>query len=380
MIHFLSEIDPKNLNKRTVLLRLDFNTEDDWRMRAVLPTIKFLLKNGCKIIILSHRGRPVPHQLLLPNEPMSASDRKFSLKKDTGNLARLLKRRIVFVDHFDFVGTKKVVAESPQGSIFLIENLRFLAGEEKNDPKLAKRMASMGDLYVNDAFAVSHRANASVAAITEFVPSYAGLELEREIDFLSGAMRRPRHPFVFVIGGAKASDKLGVLVSFRKKADLFLLGGGSANTILFRKGMDVKKSLKDEDRHDRNLLAKIARYSNIRLPVDYAWQKDAIVDIGPRTARDYAKKIREAKMILWSGPLGLIDRKPYDQGSLAIARAIARNRKAISIVGGGETVMFLKRVRLDKNVTFVSTGGGAMLDFLAGKKLPGIAALTTASK
>ena len=375
MIHFLSKTDPEKISGKTVLLRLDFNTEDDWRMRAVLPTIKFLLKNNCKIVILSHRGRPHPHSLIRSNEHMSRVDRKFSLKKDALDLARLVQKKVIFVDRFDLVRIKNMVAASPKSSIFLLENLRFLAGEEKNDPKLAQQLALLGDLYVNDAFAVSHRANASVAAITKFLPSYAGLELEQEISFLSTAMRRPRHPFTFVIGGAKASDKLGVMVFFKKKVDRFLLGGGSANTMLFEKGMDVKRSLRDEDGDDDAIIAKIARYSNMLVPIDYAWQKDAIVDIGPRTAQLFAKEIARASMIIWSGPLGVIDQKPYDKGSLAVARAIAKNRRAITIAGGGETVMFLKRIHLDKKFTFLSTGGGAMLDFLAGKKLPGIEAL-----
>ena len=271
-----------------------------------------------------------------------------------------------------------MIETSPARSVFLLENLRFIQGEAKNDPKFARQLASLGDFYVNDAFAVSHRANASVAAITKFLPSYAGLELEDEIKNLSGIMTRPKRPLVMIVGGAKTSDKLGVLRFFRNKADQFLLGGGPANTMLAARGVKVKKSLRDKQ-GDAAAVKTILRYPNLVLPVDYAWRKDAIVDIGPKSCALFKKGIEAAKTIVWSGPFGLIDQKPYDQGSRAVARAIAKNRKAVSIAGGGETVMFLKRIRLDKKFTFLSTGGGAMLDFLAGEKLPGIEALKKSS-
>ncbi len=378
MIHYLSKANSHQL-RGTVLLRLDFNTEDDWRMRAALPTIKFLLKNGCKIVVLSHRGRPpvfakiaksrIPHLFIQTNEQM----KKFSLKGDAPHLARLLKRRVIFVDHFDFAQIKKTITASPAGSVFLLENLRFIAGEEKNDSTFAQAIALLGDFYVDDAFAVSHRANASVAAITGFLPSYAGFELEAEIVHLSQIMTKLKLPLVMIVGGAKVSDKLGVLRYFRTTADRFLLGGGPANTLLAARGMNVRKSLKDNS--NRAAVKKIAGYSNVILPIDYIWRKNAIVDIGPATISLFAEKIKGAQTIVWSGPLGLIDKKPYREGSLHIARAIVKNRKAISVAGGGETVMFLKRIYLDKKFTFISTGGGAMLDFLAGKKLPGIEAL-----
>jgi phosphoglycerate kinase len=363
MIHFLSKTDRKKLPGKTALLRLDFNTEDDWRMKAVLPTIKFLLKNGCKIVILSHRGRP-----------KSAADRKFSLRKDARELAQLLGRTVSFLDRFDFARIRRTIAANPMRSVFLLENLRFMQGEERNDPKFAKQLASLGDFYVNDAFAVSHRANASVVAVTNYLPSYAGLELAAEIAHLSRVMVRPKRPLVVIVGGAKVSDKLDVVRSFRKKANWFLMGGGPANTLLAVRGMDVKRSLRERE-SDTSAMRAISRYPNLVLPVDYVWHQDAIVDIGPKTCAAFAKKIAEAKTIVWSGPLGLIDVKRYARGSRKIAEAIAHNRSALSVAGGGETVMFLKKIRLDKKFTFISTGGGAMLDFLAGKKLPGIEAL-----
>ena len=372
MIRFLSKTDPKLL-RGTALVRLDFNTKDDWRMKAVLPTIKFLLKNPCKIVIVSHRGRP-EHVKFMNGVP-KGFNKDLSLRKDADMLARLLGRKVVFINHFRFADIKKTISSSLRESVFLLENLRFVKAEEANDPKLAKRLASLADFYVNDAFAVSHRANASVTAITKFLPSYAGFELEREIVSLSRAMLHPKRPLVLILGGAKASDKLGVIKYFRKKADWFLLGGGPANTILSLKGVDVEKSVRDRDPKDLKAIAPVVSYKNVVLPNDFVWHDGTIWDIGPKAVAIFSKKIAGAGTILWSGPMGLIEKKKFARGSILLARAIARNRRAFSVAGGGETVMFLKAYGLDKNFSFISTGGGAMVDFLGGKKLPGIEAL-----
>jgi phosphoglycerate kinase len=378
MINYLSRANKKSLG--TALLRLDFNTEDDWRMRAVLPTLRFLLKNSLKIVIVSHRGRPDPG-LIRANKTMPvAATKKFGLKEDAVTLSRLLGKKVTFIEHFRFEEIRADIKKAPAGSLFLLENLRFLPGEEKNDPKLAKTLASLADFYVNDAFAVSHRANASVAAITKFLPSYAGLELEDEIKSLSHVMTKPKHPLVIILGGAKAADKLSVISYFKKKADSFLLGGGPANTILAMRGVDVKKSLKDDDANDVAAMKKIARYPSVVVPDDFIWRDGMILDLGSTTLRTFGKKIGGAKTILWSGPIGDIDRKPFDRGSAALAREIAKNKTAFSVAGGGETVMFLKKIRMDKKFSFVSTGGGAMMDFLAGEKLPGIEALKTSKR
>jgi phosphoglycerate kinase len=363
MIRYLSAAKPKAL-AGTALLRLDFNTEDDWRMRAVIPTIKLLLKTSGRLVVVSHRGRPV------------GFDKKLSLRTDAAKLSRLLGgRKVTFIDHFRFVEIKKQIADASRGSVFLLENLRFLPGEEKNDPNLAKQLASFADFYVNDAFAVSHRANASVVAVAKFLPRYAGLEMEREIKSLGRAIIKPEHPVVLILGGAKASDKLGVISYFKKKADWFLLGGGCANTILSLKGVDIKNSIKDSDPKELATLKKIAEYKDLVMPEDFVWGGSRILDVGPKTVRAFNKKIGAARTIIWSGPLGLIEKKQYAQASIAVARAIGRNRRAFSVSGGGETVMFLKKYKLDKKFSFISTGGGAMVDFLAGKKLPGIEAL-----
>lgn len=373
MIHYLRDAKRSSL-RGTALLRLDFNTEDDWRMRAVLPTIKFLLKTSERIVIVSHKGRP------------DGVDKKFSLRKNATTLARFLGRKVIFVgvdagkgasprSTFDFSGIKQQIETSPRGSIFLLENLRFDPREEKNDPKFAQTLASLADFYVNDAFAVSHRANASVVAIAKFLPSYAGLELENEIASLSRVMKDPKHPFVYIVGGGKAADKLDVLKFFKTKVDCFLLGGGPANTLLALDGMDIKKSTHDTDPKDIKALKSFATDKKIIMPVDFLWRGDVIADIGPNSVKLFAQKIATARMILWNGPLGPIE-KPFDpRGSVSVAKAVVKNRRAFSVSGGGETVALLKKYKLDKKFSFISTGGGAMIDFLAGKKLPGIEAL-----
>jgi phosphoglycerate kinase len=381
MIRYLSAVKAtSNELAGIALVRLDFNTEDDWRMRAVLPTIKLLLKRSSKIVIMSHRGRPAALR-----SSGTKIDKKFSLRKNAAQLERLLGsalgrgRKVIFIPDFNFTKMRDAVSRAPRGSVLLLENLRFYPGEEKNDPKFARQLASLGDFYVNDAFAVSHRANASVAAITKFLPSYAGLELEIEIQSLSRAMRRPKHPLVFIVGGAKAEDKLEVIKYFRARADWLLLGGGPANTILSLRGVDVKKSIRDTNPADLREMRLLSRSKKVMIPIDFVWHGDFIWDIGPKTAAAFSKKIVGARTILWSGPLGLIEKPAYAHGSIAIARAIARATaapsRAFSISGGGETIMFLKKYKLDKKFSFISTGGGAMIDFLAGKKLPGVVAL-----
>ena len=371
MIKYLSKTDPKML-AGTALLRLDFNTEDDWRMRAVVPTIKFLLKTSARIVIVSHRGRPV------------GFDKKLSLRADAPKLSKLLGgRKVLFISHFRFAEIRAQVAAAPHGSIFLLDNLRFLPGEERNDSKLAKALSSLADFYVNDAFAVSHRADASVVAVTKFLPSYAGIEMENEIKLLSKAIVKPKRPVVLILGGAKAADKLGVIAHFKKVADWFLLAGGCANTVLWLKGIDIKGSIRDRDPKELKFLKVLATQKNVVLPTDFVWGDmdsgarggDKILDIGPKTVAVFNKRIAAARTIIWSGPLGLIEKKQYANASIAVARAIGRNHRAFSVSGGGETVMFLKKYKLDKKFSFISTGGGAMVDFLAGKKLPGIEAL-----
>jgi 3-phosphoglycerate kinase len=371
MISFLSKTKPAVL-KGIALLRLDFNTKDSWRMEASIPTLEYLLRCGGRVVILSHRGRP--EHVMLENGVPSGFDPSLSLARDARYLSKALKRRVSFIPHFRFPDIKKEVDDSPRGSVFLLENLRFMKGEEINDPVFAMELANLADYFVNDAFAVSHRANASIAAVPKLLPSYAGLELEKEMDYLAKVMNDIKHPLVIVIGGAKAKDKLGVLKYFKDKADRFLLGGAPANTLLMLSGADIGKSIADDD-DDLVELKKVLKYKNLQLPLDFKTKGDIILDIGPKTEKLFADIIKKAKMVVWSGPMGYAEETPFDQGTLAVAKAIAANRKALSVAGGGETVAFLKKDNLVGKFSFISTGGGAMIEFLEGKKLPGIEAL-----
>ncbi|MBI4087475.1 MAG: phosphoglycerate kinase [Candidatus Liptonbacteria bacterium] len=373
MIRYLSKTSPRAL-KGVALLRLDFNTEDNWRMRAATPTIKFLLRYASKILIVSHKGRPL-HTLIRANGRIVGAEKKLGLLEDAKTLERLLRKKVNFIPRFNFKRIDDVISRAREKSIFVLENIRFLKSESTKKPELAKQLAQLVDYYVNDAFAVSHRSSDSVAKIEKFLPSYAGLELEAELKSLTHILAKPKQPLVLILGGSKASDKLGIIKNLKGKVDLFILGGAPANTIFFLKGMDVKKSLRDRDRKDLKNLKAILNYPNLCLPADFKWKDGAILDIGEKTIKVFEEKIKNARTIFWNGPMGLMEKKPYDKGTLALARAIVKNRKAFTIAGGGETVMFLKKHKLDTKFSFISTGGGAMLDFLAGKKLPGIEAL-----
>ncbi len=359
---YLSKAKPKDLSG-TALLRLDFNTEDEWRMEASIPTVRFLIKHAAKTVIISHRGRPEKY------------DKKLSLERDAKRLGRYLKRPVHFIASTHFSDISMAVARAPRRSVLLLENLRFWPGEGVNDNGFAHSLAGLANYYVSDAFAVAHRAAASVVAVAEHLPSYVGLGLESELEHLSRLSEHPKKPFVVVLGGGKAHDKLGVIQYFRRRADWFLLGGAAANTVLKLRGVNVKKSKIDTDAHDAPFLRSAAHDKHVLTPVDWKIKRGAILDIGPKTAKLFVEKIKTAKTILWSGPMGFIEDAKYRKGNLAVAKAIAANRGAFSVTGGGETVMFLKKYKLDRKFSFISTGGGAMLDFLAGEALPGIAAL-----
>jgi phosphoglycerate kinase len=384
-ISLLRKAKPGDL-RGTALVRLDFNTEDEWRMEATLPTLRLLHKRADRVVIVSHRGRP--DTSLIPsfatasagrrtNRGIVGSNKVLSLRKNAVSLQKMLGYPVTFVPLFQmrFSALKRRIKGAPKGSIFLLENIRFLKGETAPQPQLARRLASLADFYVNDAFADSHRSAASIALVPRFLPSYAGLELEQELTFLGRVMRHPQRPLVVLLGGAKVGDKLGVIKYFRRKATCFLIGGVAANTLLMLKGRDVGRSRVDDDPRDRKKLKPILKYRNIVLPIDVRMENSAILDIGPKTEKLFARKLSTARTIIWSGPMGFIEKQPFDRGNLAVARAIVKNRKAFSVTGGGETVTFLKRHHLDKRFSFISTGGGAMLEFLAGKKLPGIEAL-----
>ncbi len=343
---FLRDLSPKKLKGRICLLRVDLNIkslDDQFRINSILPTIKYLKKNGAGIIILSHRGRP------------EKFDKKLSLKPVIKILARKLKTNINFFANTNFEKIKKDLS-SGQGNIFALENLRFFADEEIDGKGLAKNLASLGDLFINDAFAVSHRKNASIHAITRYIPSYAGLLMEKEVKGLTKATKNPKKPLIVILGGTKIGDKISIVSNLSPKAKFFLFGSSVLNEI---KNPKVLKILKN-----KKCIA----------PMDFAEKKGKYFDIGPQTISKYKKIITGAKTIIWNGPVGMSEDKQYSKGTMAIAKAIT-NSKAFKVIGGGETANFILKKKLEKNVDLLSTGGGAMLDFLAGEEMPGLKVL-----
>ncbi len=363
---FLSKLKRKDLGHETVLLRVDLNVEkveDSLRLEASIPTIKWLTERGAKIVLLSHRGRP---------KIAGGTDSTLSLRATIPFLMKQLGQNINFIDTPDLQVAKDLIAEAPIGSINMLENLRFHADEEANDNKFAKQLAALGTMYVNDAFAVSHRKNASVVAISRYLPSYAGLLFEKEYATLSGILKKPAHPLIFIIGGAKTADKVPVIKNFLKIADCFLLGGGAGNTALVADGVDIKTSIYDPALI--GFMKKILKSGKLELITDWLGEDEKILDIGLKTIDKFTARIKTAKTIVWNGPLGLFENPKFAAGSIAIAKAIAESN-AFSIVGGGETTQLILSLGLQDKFSFLSTAGGAMLKFLAGKKLPGIEAL-----
>lgn len=366
---FLKDI-PQGLLAGRAIVRIDLNSKDNWRLLCASKTLKLLSQKAKAVLILSHAGRP---DIGKPTDL-----KKFSLKSRVKDISKLLNKEVVFL---------KNIAEAEQqfkncdsGKVFLLENLRFDSGEEKNDKTLAAKLALLGNYYINEAFAVSHRANASVSAITKFIPSFAGFGFEDEVKNLSKAIANPKKPLVVILGGGKSADKVGVIKYLENKAKWFLLGGASANTLMHLAGVDMKDSLRETNPKILSQMKSLLKLKSVFLPFDCKTEKQAVLDIGELTTKEYAIKIAEAGTIIWAGPVGFFEKKKFANGSLTIAKAIAKNKKSFSIVGGGETVEFLRKNKMDKYFDFVSTGGGAMLEFFAGKKLPGIEALNKNGK
>lgn len=357
----------KKYTGKTALVRIDLNIDsksDLFRLEAILPTVNLLLKNKVKVILLSHRGRP------------GKSDKENSLGVFAPALSKRLKTPVDFIAAYRMGGLRAAILTSG-AKVVLVENLRFFNGEEANDPSFGKALAECGDIYINDAFAVSHRENASVTQLPKFLPAYLGLNFAEEIKNLSVVMKVPKKPVVLIIGGAKISDKLGVIKSFWNKADAVLLGGGPANTALEIFGFPMGKSITDADA--RTEFKDLAFSPKIYVPQDLEVSTDRILDIGPKTTKEYMGIIAGAGTIIWNGPMGWFENKKFRKGTETIWKAILKNKKAKIVVGGGETVasfstLGFKHSKLGKNV-FMSTGGGAMLQFLGGKKLPGLEAL-----
>ena len=378
---------------KKVLVRVDFNVPlndkgeitDDTRITASLPTIQYLLEQKAAVILMAHLGRP-----------KGQVKPELSLAPVAKHLGKLLGKKILLAP--DCVGEAAQAAASKlkPGHILLLENLRFHKEEEKNDMDFAEKLASLADLYVNDGFGVSHRAHASVEGVTHFLPAAAGFLLEKEIQYVGQAVTNPLHPFVAIIGGAKVSDKIGVISNLLDKVDTLLIGGGMANTFLAAQGYKMGKSLVEEDKLDlaKELLAKAKKNKvNMLLPTDLvmaaAFAPDAehvtekvknlnqaymALDIGAETSKAYAEALADAKMIVWNGPMGVFEMDAFCKGTEAVAKAVAKSR-ATSIVGGGDSVAAIEKLGLAKRITHISTGGGASLEYLEGKVLPGVAAL-----
>jgi phosphoglycerate kinase len=375
---------------KRAFVRCDFNVPqddqgaitDDARIRAALPTIEYLRDQDAIVILSSHLGRPKGKV----NESMR-------LDPVAERLSELLGVEVRKLD--DCVGdeVEAAVAELEPGDIVLLENTRFYAGEEKNDPELAKQMAALADVFVNDAFGAAHRAHASTAGIADYLPAVAGFLLEKEIDFLSSAVEDPERPMVAILGGAKISDKIGVIDHLLTKADTLLIGGGMANTFFAAKGYEMGDSLVEEDALDQAKTLMDKGGDKLVLPVDLvvadAFSVDAqkkvvpadgvepgwrALDIGPETIDRFSEACAEAGTVVWNGPMGVFEMAPFAEGTFALARALAES-EATTIIGGGDSASAVEQAGVADQITHISTGGGASLEFLEGKELPGVAAL-----
>ena len=356
-------------------MRVDFN--ESWRIEATLPTLKYLIKQRAKIILISHLGRPGGKKL-----------KKLSLRPAANELKKILKKKIIFSEEIIGWKVEKKIERMKFGSILILENIRFLSGEEKNSPRLAKELAALGDVFINEAFANSHRQHASIVGVSEYLPSFAGFLFEEEVKELDKILKKPKHPLIAIIGGAKVSTKVKVINKFLKIADNVLVAGAVANTIFAAQGFFMAKSiiekkafqaiekinLKNPKLFLPNDLVAFAKGTIRHHETNEIEKGEKVLDIGPKTIYSFSNLIEKAKMVVWNGPLGLTEQRPFDKGSKIITEAIAES-KAYSIVGGGDTVAFIKKIGKEKAFNHLSTGGGAMLDYLANGTLPGIEAL-----
>ena len=378
-----------DLKEKRVLVRVDFNVPieegsitDDTRIQSALPTIQYLLANKASIILCSHLDRP-----------KGKADPSLSLKPIAEHLASIIKIPVSLIENYYGEKIDSRLKTIRPGEILLLENTRFHSGEKANDPEMAKVLASYADVFVNDAFGTAHRVHTSNVGVAGYLPAVAGLLLEKEIKYLGQAIANPRHPFVAILGGAKVSDKIGVINNLLQKADMILIGGGMANTFFKAQGYPVGDSLVEEEALEiaRNLLQEST--DQIRLPVDVviadAFSADAkteiinmgpisdgwrILDIGPETVEGYSKVINNAGTVVWNGPMGVFEFPKFATGTLGLAEAVAKS-SAVSIIGGGDSVAAVKRSGLAGQITHISTGGGASLEMLEGKILPGLSAL-----
>jgi phosphoglycerate kinase len=383
----IRDVDPQG---KRVLLRADLNVPlkdgrvaDDTRIKASLPTIEDLLERGAAIAVVSHLGRP------------KGQDPSYSLGPVAARLETLLGQEVPFLPECIGDEVRNAVAAMRAGDVVVLENVRFHAEEEANDPAFAKELAGGFDLYVNDAFGTAHRAHASTEGVTKYLPAYAGLLLEKELEALGDLLRDPERPFLAIIGGAKVSSKIDVLLALSERVDAIAIGGGMANTFLSATGHQVGKSLREADREDeaRRILRRAKeRELDFHLPADAVCaasadapsgtvrpvekipEDEAILDIGPATLEEYATAIARARTIFWNGPMGVFESPAFASGTKRIAELLAAS-SATTVVGGGESVQAVEELGLAKKFTHVSTGGGASLELIEGKTLPGVAAI-----
>ncbi len=378
-----------DLKGKKVLVRVDYNVPikegkvtDDTRIVGSLPTLKYLLDQDCALILFSHLGRP-----------KDGPDPKYTMQPTAVRLSELLHKPVQFVDEFIGPKAQAAAAALKPGEILVLENTRFLPGETKNDMEIARQLASMGEVFVMDAFGSAHRAHSSTEGVAHFLPAVAGFLMEKEIQYLGAAIADPKRPFVAILGGAKISDKIGVIRNLLQVADQVLIGGGMANTFFKAEGYPVADSLVEDEALEtaRELLGQGSQ--KLRLPVDLVIadkfedgaQKKTIpagpvpagwriLDIGPETVKAYAKAIQSAGTVVWNGPMGVFEMPNFAVGTFGVAEAVAQS-KAVSIIGGGDSVAAINQAGLSAKITHISTGGGASLEMLEGLTLPGVAAL-----